>query len=262
MKSINIENVNIGFGNMADEYDAMQATNIPVRIMRNKFYKTVLSRMKPPAKMLELNCGSGIDALYFASQGFDILATDISDKMLFNAVQKNIFSNLSFKKLNLLELHRISQNRFDIIISNLGGLNCITDLSIIANKISSLLNKNGFFIASVMPRFCLWEFALLFKGEFKRALRRMKLTTEANVGGEKVLVKYYSPGKFYKYFKDNFNLVETKALRIFAPPQPATHWYQNHPIITRFLDFLDTRIENFYSSSFIGDYYIIVLQKK
>lgn len=262
MIKTDIENINIGFGNMADEYDAMQNTNIPVKKMREKFYATVESFVNPPADILELNCGTGIDAFYFAGKGFNVTATDISDKMLSNARRKGSFENLTFEKLNLADLGKIN-NRYDSIISNLGGLNCFNDLSVMSEDIHSRLKPGGFFIAAVMPQFCLWEFALLFKGDFKRALRRLKRNgVIANVGGEKIFVRYYSPHRFYGFFRDHFQVKETVALRIFAPPQPASHWYRKHSSLTKLLDFIDGKIESVYFSSFVSDYYIAVLQKK
>jgi len=261
MNQTEIEKINAGFGNMADEYDAMQDTNIPVKRMREKFYKTVESCVKPPAAILELNCGTGIDAFHFAMAGYNVTATDISDKMLMNAGRKGTLKNLSFEKLNLSELNKIN-GKFDLVISNLGGVNCLNDFSKLSSDIYKLLNPKGFFIVSVMPQFCIWEFALIFKGEFNRALRRLKRNgVIANVGGEKIFVRYYSPGKFYNYFKDNFLLKQTRGLRILAPPQPASHWYQKHPLITKWLDIFDDKVESFYFSSFISDYYIAVLQR-
>jgi len=257
-----LEKISKGFGNMADEYDAMIDTNIPVKIMREKFYGTVKSFVKPPADLLELNCGTGIDAIFFAKEGYNVTATDISDKMLSNAAGKSIPGNLSFKKLALNDLDKISE-KYDLVISNLGGLNCLTDLSKLNNDISGLLNPGGYFIAAVMPRFCLWEFLLLFKGEFTRAFRRMgKKGTVADVGKEKIFVRYYSPENFYAYFRYNFLLKRTTSLRVFAPPPPASHWYEKHPLITKYLDFIDDKIESFYFSSFLGDFYIAVLQTK
>jgi len=261
MNLTDTEKINIGFGNMADEYDSMQDTNIPVRKMREKFYKTVESFVKLPANLLELNCGTGIDAFHFAEAGYNVTATDISEKMLMNARSKGTHKNLSFEKLNLNDLNK-KKGTYDLIISNLGGLNCIDDLSRLSRDVSDLLNPKGYFIVSVMPQFCLWEFALIFKGEFNRALRRLRRDRViANVGGEKIFVRYYSPEKFYNYFKNHFHMKNTTGLRIFAPPQPAYHWYQKHPSITKFLDSIDGKIESFYFSSFIGDYYIAVLQK-
>lgn len=129
--------------------------------------------------------------------------------------------------------------------------------------INNLLNDGGYFIAAVMPNFFLWEFLLFLKGEFARALRRInKDWIEANVGGEKIKVKYYSPGRFKKYFISEFNFIKIKALRIFAPPPPAENFYVKYPRLSKMLDKIDLLIEDFYISSFACDYYIIVFKKK
>lgn len=263
MNSItNVENINKGFGVLADEYDEMQHTNKPVQIMRKKFYDLVCDTVIPGADILEINCGSGIDALYFGKKNYNVLATDISDKMLINAETKNISKNVEFMKLNFTELNKISNRKFDLVYSNLGGLNCADELQKIGNDIYNILNEGGYFIAAVMPNFFLWEFFLFIKGEFKRAFRRMTNNwVEANVGGQKIKIKYYSPKRFRKYFQIEFKFVKTKALRIFAPPPPAGHFYSKHPAVSKLLDKLDRSIEDFYLSSFVCDYYIIIFKK-
>jgi ubiquinone/menaquinone biosynthesis C-methylase UbiE len=262
MNFSNIENINKGFGNMADVYDAMREANIPVKKMREKFYSKVEQFVKPPADILEINCGTGIDAFYFAGKGYNVTATDISDRMLQNAQNKGKLSNLSFKKLNLLELNIVDKN-YDLVISNLGGINCLNDLSGLSKNIHSILKPKGYFIVTTMPQFCVWEFLLLFKGEFKRAFRRLKPGgTIANVGGEKICVRYYSPKNLIKNFKLGFELKDTTALCVFSPPQPASHWYEKHPAITKILNSIDNKIESLYFTSFLGDYYIAVLQKR
>lgn len=263
MNKVNFDAVNTGFGRMADEYDAIQETNLPVKKMREKYYSVVKKFVQTPAALLELNCGSGIDAHYFANNGYKILATDISDKMLANAVSKGFHPNLELRKMNFTEMDELNGQQFDAILSNLGGLNCVSDLSFLPGKINKLLKPGGHLIAVVMPSFCLWEFLLIFKGEFKRALRRMKKKgISANVGDEKIYVKYYSPRHFKKIFNEQFDMLTFKALRVFAPVPPAEHWYRKHPAITKFLDKLDNIIENIYPFSFIGDYYIAVVKKK
>jgi len=257
------EKINKGFGALADEYDEMRFTNKPVQIMREKFYELVESITKPGADVLEINCGGGIDALHFSNKGYKVFATDISDKMLVNAETKNYNRKVEFKKLSFTELHKIQNRKFDLVYSNLGGLNCTDEFEKISREITNLLNSGGYFIAAVMPNFFLWEFLLFVKGEFARALRRLnKNWIEANVGGEKIKVKYYSPRRFKKYFMNDFSFIKTKALRIFAPPPPAGKFYSKHPRLSKLLDKIDDRIEDFYLSSYACDYYIIVFKKK
>ncbi len=262
MNSASIEAINIGFGNMADEYDRLQLTNKPVQIMRQKYYEVVLKTVAPPTEVLELNCGSGIDAKFLAEKGYNILATDVSDKMLENTKIKCLGLNVEFKNLDINDLNILSDKKFDLILSNLGGLNCVKNLNALSKQINLHLNSNGYFIAVVMPCFNLWEFLLIFKNIKKRAFRRIvKEDVLANVGGQKIKVNYYSPKILSEAFAENFSLVELKALSIFAPPPAAGHWYNKHKVITAVLNKIDNTLENFYFSSFISDYYIAVFKK-
>jgi len=263
MSQINYQAINIGFGNLADEYDKLQQTNDAVKLMRNKFYETVTKTVPLLSYVLELNCGSGIDAHYFASKGYRVLATDISDKMLENAAAKGKKQNLEFRNLNNTELNKLKGKRFEAVISNLGGLNCIDDLTPLVSEIKSLVKPDGYFICTVMPRLSLWELALIFKGEFRRAVRRIRRKgTIANIGDEPVYVKYYSPSDLKKYLKDDFNLIYTRALRIFSPPPPADRWRFKHPFLTSLLEKLDNKVETFYPASFVCDNFISVFKKK
>jgi len=260
--NIDFDAVNHGFGRMADVYDELQKTNAIVGIMRRKYYNVIMETINPPADILELNCGSGIDALYLSGKGYNILATDISEKMLENARLKGNNENLNFKQLNFNQLNNI-EGCFDLIISNFGGLNCYDDLNFISEQTARLLKPGGYFIATVMPKFSLWELALIFKGELKRGLRRINQNgTIANVGGEKVFVRYYSPSYFYKYFRNRFNFIKIKAPSVFFPPPTALNWYHSHLKISSFFYKLDKIIENLFLSAFFGDYYIIVLKKR
>lgn len=263
MNQINYEAINVGFGKLADEYDSHQLTNKTVRIMREKFYETIINTVPPKSYLLELNCGSGIDAHHLADKEYRVLATDISDKMLRNAKSKEEKQFLEFRKLSYTDLNQLRNEKFDAVISNLGGLNCIDDLSPVVNEIKTLLKPDGYLICTVMPHYSIWELALFFKGEFKRSIRRLKKKgIIANVGDESVFVRYYSPSELKKFLKQDFNLILTRALRIFSPPPPADYWYSKHPLITSLFDKLDDKIEMLYPVSFVCDNFISVYKKK
>src|ERR1700761_2213714 len=76
-------------------FDEIYRTNSIVEYKRQRVRQHVLNYIKPGAHILELNAGTGDDALFFAKQGFVVHATDISvgmqaqlkQKMEQNAVQ-------------------------------------------------------------------------------------------------------------------------------------------------------------------------------
>ena len=56
---------------------------------------------------------------------------------------------------------------YDHIFSNFAGLNCTDELNKVLDSFNCLLKPGGFVTLVILPKFCLWEFLLLFKGKFK-----------------------------------------------------------------------------------------------
>jgi ubiquinone/menaquinone biosynthesis C-methylase UbiE len=111
-------------------------------------------------EILELNCGTGDDALLFSEKGFNIVATDVSEEMLKVTVQKaNQFSMQNKISSHYLDLDSFDETlfdkKFDLIFSNFGVTNCINPEALrkLLHKIPSLLSPGGRFIAVVMPKF-------------------------------------------------------------------------------------------------------------
>ena len=79
--------------------------------------------------MLELNNGGGDDALLFTERGFNIVATDISEEMLKITPKKDQYSMSNYISSHYLDLDNINETlfnkKFDLVISNFGGINCI-----------------------------------------------------------------------------------------------------------------------------------------
>ena len=77
-----ITSVNRAFSKQSVNYDHDDQQNMVLQDMRLQVYRHVAAFMKPQSSMLELNSGTGIDALYFAQQGHSVYATDLSDGMI------------------------------------------------------------------------------------------------------------------------------------------------------------------------------------
>src|SRR5690606_38309793 len=101
----------------------------------------------PQSIILELNCGTGLDAIYFAEHGHFVLATDISQGMLQQLDKKiseqNLHGKIITQHSSFHDIDKIQNKKFDHIISNFGGLNCTDNLQDVLLKLSPLLNDNG-----------------------------------------------------------------------------------------------------------------------
>lgn len=95
--------------------------------------------------ILELGAGAGLDAKYFSDNGFDVLATDISNEMIKMCKKRG----LNAKVVDLYELTSLGKT-FDAVFS----LNVLLhvprkDLDTVLDNIYNALNKGGIFFYGV-----------------------------------------------------------------------------------------------------------------
>ena len=122
------------FSKQSDVFDDIFNEDIIIQYKRNRVRQHILQYVKGQSSILELNCGTGEDALFFARKGFSVHATDISEGMLQKLwlkkqtaeEGKRISTELcSFTELNTLK----NKGPFDAVYSNFGGLNCTQEIS-------------------------------------------------------------------------------------------------------------------------------------
>src|SRR5688572_948004 len=115
----------VPFDHIAPTYDSVFTQSAIGQLQRKQVWQYV-EKVVPGLKgfeMLELNCGTGEDAILFGEKGFNILATDISQEML-NITQKKIeqFSMQHRISSHYLDLESFNETlfdkKFDLIFSN------------------------------------------------------------------------------------------------------------------------------------------------
>ena len=206
------------FDNAAYSYDVDFTDTIVGRLQRDRVWR-YLDQEVPSAlstKVLELNCGTGEDAIYLATKGHDVLATDISIKMIEQSSakieSKDILSKITVGQLDMSAPkippqidQRGKQDYFDLVFSNFGGINCLDkgELKRLSSFIKKHLSKDGSVIMVVMPRYCLIDLLnrivhLDFKG-FKKRLFNQPI--EVMVDGSSVSTYYYSPNNILNAFE-------------------------------------------------------------
>ncbi|MBA2746252.1 MAG: class I SAM-dependent methyltransferase, partial [Flavisolibacter sp.] len=205
--------VEAAFSAQAKIFDA-EFCNNPVIQYKRQRVRTVVETLVPQgSSILELNCGTGEDAVYFGSRGYQVLATDLSDAMVDETHQKIMLHELeNLVTVRQLSFHNLDQlnppGKFDLIFSNFGGLNCTGDLNNVLLYFDRLLNRGGVVTLVMMPGFCLWESLLLFKGEFKTATRRFfKFNgSAAIIEGKPFKCFYYAPSFITSRLKNQFEV--------------------------------------------------------
>ena len=176
------------FDTYAQSYDNHFTNSLIGKAQRLQVYQKLLLLIGLHNKsVLEINCGTGADALWLAKQAATVLATDISQGMIDVAKNKTSTNAVDFRQLPAQNISALAPNRYNIIFSNFGGLNCLTkkELTLFFNSAAKKLTENGKMSLVIMPKNTIWEqLYFLLKLDFKAAFRRKKEVVFANVEGE------------------------------------------------------------------------------
>ncbi|HEX7846704.1 MAG TPA: class I SAM-dependent methyltransferase [Chitinophagaceae bacterium] len=257
------------FGKQAPLFDQLYQANTIIRYKRKRVREHVEQFLQPKATILELNAGTGDDAIYFAQQGHHVHATDISatmQEMLVNkVVAEKLEKNISNETCSFTELENLShQGPYDHIFSNFAGLNCTGRLEKVLDSFTWLLKPGGTATLVILPKFCLWEFLLLFKGRFKTAFRRFagRKGARAHIEGAFFRCWYYNPSFIRKHLKNSFEVVSLEGLCCIVPPSYIEQFAEKHPRLYQYLEKKENRWKSKWPWKLIGDYYIITVRKK
>lgn len=259
-------NVSNAFSKQSVVFDEIDKASSSIVWMRERVRKEVLSYIQPNSRILELNCGTGIDSVFFAQEGFEVVATDNADGMLAQLNEKidtlKISAKLSTKKCSFNHIDRLNEGKFDYVFSNFGGLNCTDKLYEVIQGIDKVLKPGGYFTLVIMPKVCPWEMITLFKGYFKTAFRRFKKNgTTAHLEGLLFYCYYYSPKYVMKHAGDGYTIESVKGLCITVPPPFIENFYEKHPRAFRFLEKIENKIWNKAPFNRWADHYMITMRK-
>ena len=260
------EQVSAAFSKQAPLFDEYDEKNPILQWMRKSVQEHVIEIAKPNARILELNCGTGIDAVFFAQKGFQVHATDNAQGMLDKLNKKieelHLEDKISTQKLSFNELEKLSKKKFDHVFSNFGGLNCAEDLSSVIKKIIPLLNEGGIATLVIMPKVCPWEIASALKGNFKIAFRRFKKNgVVSHLEGEHFTTYYYSSRYIKQAFGKNFESLEQFGLGSFCPPPYMEKFPKRFPMTFKLLVRLDNRLSRHRPFRNCSDHFLISLRK-
>jgi len=257
--------VNRAFSKQSVNYDHDDQQNKVLQDMRLQVYRHVAAYMKPQSSILELNSGTGIDALHFAQQGHSVLATDISDGMIEQInlkIQRYQLQNrLACLQLSYSELDKLNGKKSDYVFSNFGGLNCIDNLAHVTKHLPTMLTPGGYITWVIMPPVCLWEMLSVFNGNGKRAFRRLnKNGVIAHLEGEYFKMYYFSLPQIKAAFGPSFKFIKSEGLCALSPPPSRGDFPSAHPTLYRALRKLDSTLNSRYPLNRWADHIIVTFQ--
>jgi SAM-dependent methyltransferase len=235
--------------------------------MRLHLWEAVVGSVPPGAELLDLGCGTGIDAAFFAARGYRVTAADPSPAMVERARSRLDEAGLAGRAETILlsgrDLAPLHGRRFDAIYSDLGPLNCVPDLLAMAADCAALLPPGRLLIASVIGRLCPWEVLYyLARGDPGRAFLRLRRgPVPVPLNGHTVWTRYYTPRELSSAFAPHFQVEAYRGLCIMAPPPYLLGVWERFPRMCDRAARLDDRLGAVPAARALGDHFLITLRR-
>ncbi|HXO21658.1 MAG TPA: class I SAM-dependent methyltransferase [Thermoanaerobaculia bacterium] len=250
---------------MAEGYDSGFTESAVGTLMRRAVWRRTDAVWGPGDRVLELNCGTGEDAVHLARRGVRVVATDVSEAMLERARAKVAAAGVE----HLVEVRRMAIEElgggtaaaaFDGALSNFGGLNCVADLAPMARALASCLRPGGMAALCLMGPFVPWEWVwFLGRGRLGEAFRRLR------PGGARwrgLTIRYPSIRAARRALAPAFRLRRAAAVGALLPPTYAEGWARAHPRWLARLDRWERRCETWPPLPWLADHYLLELERR
>ncbi len=217
--------------------------------------------------ILELNCGTGEDALFLARNGISVFACDASERMIQVARRRLSIEDLSTSvQFSLLPTEHLSEIgtriMFDGAFSNFSGLNCVVNLRQTAEDLANLLPTGAPLLVCLSARFCIFEIVwFLLHAEFRKAFRRCSGHATANVGQCAVDVYYPTVRQLRELLSPSFVLRSVTGIGVTVPPSYVETWIRKHPRLLDFLCTIDTVVATLPWFRVLGDHMLLSFER-
>jgi ubiquinone/menaquinone biosynthesis C-methylase UbiE len=252
------------FDTIAEEYDRMFTHSVVGAAQRSLVHEVLRKRFCEGQHILDLNCGTGEDALLMAERGISVVACDVSERMIDVAWQKYahrecsapiIFAVCANERLDALR----SYAPFDGALSNFGGLNCTKDLAAVGKSLARLIRPGGQFFCCLIGRVCAWEIIwYIAHRRWSKAFRRTKRGGNlAHIGGVALSVYYPTVRAVCTALAPAFRLASWRGVGTVLPPSWMEAAFERRPALVGNLARIDRRLGVLPGFRSLGDHVLL-----
>jgi len=234
--------------------------------MRNVLWDRYARLFCAGQTVLDIGCGTGIDAVFLAQRGIRVLGIDASPAMIAQSRAKLAVAELEdlvdIRVMDIARIGSLSPAGFDGIICAFAALSTTAELDELAASVARLLVPRGILVVHLLNRWSLWEWLGLVHSSRFGAARRLGRNPMRNfiIGGRTVPHYLYHPGAAYaRFFQSRFALRRAYGVGILRPP----HTVQRIPsVIVGALDRLERPLRGLPPFRDWGRFFVLELERR
>ena len=233
--------------------------------MRNVLWDRYARLFCAGQTVLDLGCGTGIDAVFLARRGIRVLGIDASPAMIAQSRAKLAAAELEdllhFRVMDIAGVGSLPGAGFDGIICAFAALSTVAELDEFAASVARLLVPRGTLVVHLLNRWSLWEWLGLVRSSRLRAAGRLGRNPRRNfmIGGRTVPHYLYQPGAAYLFFESRFALRRAYGIGILRPP----HTVRRIPsVIVKGLERLERPLRGLWPVRDWGRFFVLELERR
>lgn len=255
------------FDALAGSYDASFSESQIGRYLRGRVQARLMQHVTAGQHLLELGCGTGVDAAFLGQQGLHITALDASPAMCRVASEKTAhLSSVQVMQGDLAALADIAipaETAFDGAFSNFGPLNCLTDWRPLAEWLAPRIRAGGIAGFAIMGPLCLWEAAWHgLHGNLNVLTRRLRHTSfRPTPKSAPIQVRYPSVRRISRDFAPWFRRIHLEALGLWLPPSDMYGMIEKRPRLHQRLLALEEGSKGISQLAMFADHYWIEFER-
>ena len=257
------------FDAVAMRYDETFTSSRIGIAQRKLVWRELGSAFRVGDQILEIGCGTGVDACFLAERGIHVLACDSSSQMI-AVTERRVREKQLESLVRPLVLHAEDVSSlphpelFDGAFSNFGALNCIESLEQLGCDLAARLKPGATVLLCWMGSCCLWEMIwYLAHGDRQKAFRRLNRDgVSAKIAdGAFVRVHYPTPKLIASIFTPKFQVKSIRGIGVAVPPSYLENWADRHPRLLQLFERTDSVMGRCPGIRLLADHVLVRLQR-